>query len=111
MGVFTSLLDFDIFSNKVGGTIPAAISELSQLVSFDIENNSFQGQAFLGDFSGLTDLASYRVSFNNFTGTIPAAVASLTNLQELWVAGNFLTGTIPGTIETLENLGTSDCTW
>jgi hypothetical protein len=62
----------------VGGMISDAVSELSQSIIFDIEEN-FERQAFV-ELSGLSKLIIYRVSFNRFTCPIPEGVDLLTQM-------------------------------
>lgn len=78
---------------------------LTKLALFDVEQNQMVGPAFV-NVTGMDSLNVYRVSLNQFTGSLPlTALAEVTNLKQLWVAANNLAGTIPPTIALLTNLG------
>ena len=53
---------------------------------------------------GLTNLQQLLLSGNQLTGTIPAELGGLTNLQQLLLNANALTGTIPAELGSLTNL-------
>ena len=53
-------------------------------------------------------LESLDLSFNQLTGSIPAALGDLSNLHTLDLAGNQLTGPIPAALGDLSNLHTLD---
>ena len=80
----------------IGGTIPTALTLLTSIKLIDLEENMFSGPAFL-DISTLPGLASYRVSLNSLTGTIPETFAPNdgSSLTEIWFAKNNLVGQIP----------------
>lgn len=101
--VFTSLEILDVHSNQLFGTIPDVVGHVNLKV-FDVENNTLVGRAMV-PLDGLDQLVSYRVSFNQLTGTIDSAFLGSTSLTELWMAGNFISGSIPQSIGTLTNLG------
>jgi hypothetical protein len=78
----------DFYTNDIGGTIPNILNQLPKLKYFDVEDNSMIGSAFAGLPS---NIESFRVSLNEFTGLLPA-LPELLKLTDLWCADNHLTG-------------------
>jgi Leucine-rich repeat (LRR) protein len=52
----------------------------------------------------LTQLATFRLSYNELTGTVPESISQLTVLAVLFLNSNLLTGTIPDSIDQLSQL-------
>ena len=97
----------DLLFNNLEGAIPDVLTEMPNLVVFDVEQNRLVGPAFV-NLTGLTALESYRVSFNELTGHMPSEIfTDLPALRELFAANNTLVGSIPGEIGEAANLGTS----
>ncbi|XP_042483747.1 LOW QUALITY PROTEIN: MDIS1-interacting receptor like kinase 2-like [Macadamia integrifolia] len=73
------------------------------LLDFDLHNNSLFGPlpATIANLSKLTNLYLFT---NNFNGSIPPAFGSLNNLLVLDLGDNQLSGSIPSTIGSLKNL-------
>jgi RHS repeat-associated protein len=88
------VVSLNLPSNKLTGTIPASIANLSQLTSIYMQGNSISGSipAEIGSLSKLTLLYLYT---NKLTGTIPASFGNLKNLVYLYLLRNTLTGSIP----------------
>ncbi|MFC1820860.1 leucine-rich repeat domain-containing protein, partial [Thermodesulfobacteriota bacterium] len=53
---------------------------------------------------GSNNITDINLGYNNITGTIPASIGDLTELQSLTISGNQLTGTIPPELGNLSNL-------
>jgi hypothetical protein len=80
---------------------------MPELQFVDVEENDLSGPAFV-NLTGLSNLTTFRVSLNRFTGQIPQdGLSDLTSLRELWFAANFITGTIPASIGLISSLGKS----
>ena len=56
------------------------------------------------ELGSLTNLERLYLSYNQLTGTIPPELGSLTNLERLYLSYNQLTGTIPPALGSLTNL-------
>ncbi len=65
--------------NKLSGTLPAA----------------------LGNLTALQELILY---YNTLTGSLPATLGKLTHLQKLWLNNNSLSGSIPSSLGNLSNI-------
>jgi hypothetical protein len=125
MGRLTHL---EIESNFLSGSMPAVISELTDLaylymrrneMSYDL--NFLKGGKLLGlyalwldsnDIIGsipseiglLTALASISITNSTLTGSIPTEMGKLTGLRRLWLYSNLLTGNIPSELQLLGEL-------
>ncbi|XWS43830.1 hypothetical protein CRYUN_Cryun16bG0138100 [Craigia yunnanensis] len=114
-------------SQKLVGSIPPSIGNLTFLIRINLENNSFRGEIpqeigrllrvqhlnlTLNSFGGkipinLTHCAELRtldLSHNGFVGQIPNHLSSLSKLEILKVEANNLTGIIPTWIGNLSSL-------
>jgi hypothetical protein len=104
--VFSSLEILDVHSNQLFGTIPNVVEHVN-LKILDVEDNALVGPAMV-PLDGLDQLVSYRVSFNQLSGTIDTSILeSVSSLTELWMAGNVISGSIPQSIGALTSLGES----
>jgi Leucine-rich repeat (LRR) protein len=92
----------ELYANNVFGEIPSAISALSDLLLFDVEQNLLSG-AVLPD--SLPDsLIAYRASSNFLEGSIPTSITRFSKLEQIWLGDCPLTGTIPSEIGLLTDL-------
>ena len=99
----TTLTRLDLIGNRLSGTIPAELGSLSNLWYLNFSENWFSGTipAELGSLSNLRDLHLYD---NRLSGEIPAELGSLTNLEYLDLTRNQLTGPVPSDLGRLTNL-------
>jgi Leucine-rich repeat (LRR) protein len=90
-----------VYRNALVGTLPTTVfgSNSNRLTTLDVEFNQLTGPAFAA-VSNQTQLKAYRISSNQFTGTIPAEflTKNADSLTELWIANNQIVGTIPSTL-------------
>ncbi|HRG67150.1 MAG TPA: MopE-related protein, partial [Saprospiraceae bacterium] len=81
-------------SNNLSGTIPSAITALTQLTRLNLYSNNFSGTLpnFLDDLPLLeyVDLGN-----NNFSGSIPSSFGDAPNLRTLYLDNNNFAGTLP----------------
>ncbi|XP_013587281.1 PREDICTED: probable leucine-rich repeat receptor-like serine/threonine-protein kinase At3g14840 isoform X2 [Brassica oleracea var. oleracea] len=121
------LVNISVLGNRISGSIPKEIGNITTLISLILELNQISGKLpqelgnlpniqriFLssnylsGDipstFSRLTTLIDLRISDNQFTGTIPDFIQNWTNLEKLVIQASGLVGPIPNTISTLKKL-------
>jgi len=80
-----------------------AIALLTQLVSFNLSLNNFNG-SIPYSIPSLTQLDYLDLSINNFTGSIPDSIASLTQLAYLVLSQNSFSGSFPDSIVSLTQL-------
>ncbi|GLT63959.1 hypothetical protein SLA2020_364820 [Shorea laevis] len=122
-----SLKELFLQNNQLTGSIPASLSNCSQLVSLDLSFNYLTGTipSSLGSLSKLQDLIIWLnqlhgeipkelmyiqtlgnliLDFNQLTGEIPSGLRNCTNLNWISLSNNQLSGEIPGWIGQLSNL-------
>ena len=106
LGDLSNLTYVYISRNELSGNIPAQLGNLSNLTSLDFSDNQLSGSipAQLGNLSNLTNL---NLSVNQLSGSIPTALgdlSSLSNLTQLSLIKNQLSGSIPVELGNLSNL-------
>ncbi|KAI3946725.1 hypothetical protein MKW98_003288 [Papaver atlanticum] len=102
---------FLLWSNKLVGRIPQALSKSSKLQWLDLESNSLIGELPLEMVHKMPELQFLYLSYNGFishngnTDLEPFFLSLLnsSNLQELELAGNHLGGAIPTVIGNLSS--------
>ncbi|KAJ1276170.1 hypothetical protein BS78_05G193500 [Paspalum vaginatum] len=91
--------------NQLVGPAPPAIYNLSRLQDLVLRSNSLTGQIIPNNNTFRVPLLRFlNLAENNFTGRVPAGLAALQNLSELWLGGNYLDGSIPAVLATLPRL-------
>ncbi|KAJ3694389.1 hypothetical protein LUZ60_009869 [Juncus effusus] len=101
-----NLAELDLSMNKLNGTIPAEIRNLTNLTVLLLSGNSFSGEISELHLVGLSKLRALDLSSNSITITINSNwvppfqltqldLVHLTNLQVLDLADNSLSGSIP----------------
>ena len=89
--------------NKLNGTLPAELGNLSSLTSLNLRYNPLSGR-IPAELGNLGNLRALRLYGTDLSGEIPRELANLTNLERLWIFSNELSGTIPVWLEELTNL-------
>ena len=85
------VIELILWFNKLSGTIPPELGDLTALTRLDFSGNQLSGTipTELGNLTALTRLDLDR---NQLSGTIPPELGNLTNLDALYLAGNRLKG-------------------
>ncbi|PON61561.1 Tyrosine-protein kinase [Parasponia andersonii] len=96
-GMSKKLGDFRIGGNKISGTIPPEIGNLSQLSILDFSSNLLVGE-IPKTFGKLTSLVKLYLNNNKLSGGVPPELSSLTHLESLDLSSNSLTESIPRSI-------------
>ena len=94
LGELSNLTYLSLWGNRLTGSIPAELGNLINLTYLNLSNNDF------GREIGWRDL------YPGLTGPIPAELGKLTNLTSLDLSNNRLTGPIPAELGKLTNLTT-----
>ncbi|KAF5948610.1 hypothetical protein HYC85_014567 [Camellia sinensis] len=99
------LVDISLLGNRITGSIPSQIGNITTLNSLILEFNELSGDLpqELGNLSSITRL--YLTS-NNFSGDLPGTLAKLTTLKDFRIGDNFFTGSIPNFIQNWIHLET-----
>lgn len=87
------IVQLNLANNRLIGTLPDSIGELTYLTKIDMRENTLSGQ--IPDLSKLTRLESLQLSQNQLTGGVPAWLGQLPRLKLLWLTDNQLSGTVP----------------
>ncbi|CAI9295010.1 unnamed protein product [Lactuca saligna] len=97
------LIILSIGGNRISGSIPAQLANISTLEELVVENNLLGGP-LPPQLGRLSRLRRFVVSANNFTGTIPVSYGNLANLEQFRIDGSTLSGRIPDFIGNWKNL-------
>lgn len=95
--------ELNLASNKLTGSIPPEIGNLTELHVLDLSLNSLTGPIPV-DIGQLKALRNLTLAFNQLSGSIPAALGTLPELTRIYLTGNALTGSIPEEIGQLTKL-------
>jgi len=93
-----------LFANKLDGTIPVEIGNLTHLKILRLELNSLLTGSIPNSIGNLTDLRIFWAFNDNLNGNVPIDIANLSQLKELRLGGNELTGAIPPLLGDLTDL-------
>ncbi|CAN1838501.1 LRR receptor-like serine/threonine-protein kinase EFR [Linum perenne] len=87
--------------NQLSGRVPHTLGQLKSLTKLYLNINNLSGEipASIFNLSSLTNLSG-----NRFTGTLPAEVGNLKNLEYLNLSHNMLSNSIPSSIGKLKSL-------
>ncbi|GFY94182.1 leucine-rich receptor-like protein kinase family protein [Actinidia rufa] len=91
----SSLVELDLSSNNLSGSVPESLGSCSALESLDLSNNNFSGELPINTLLRMVSLKNVSLAFNNFVGSLPDSFSNITNLESLDVSSNRLSGSIP----------------
>ncbi|XVF79031.1 hypothetical protein PTKIN_Ptkin14bG0186900 [Pterospermum kingtungense] len=99
----SNLTELVLEHNQFSETLPRALGNLTKIERMYFSSNNFTGE-LPETFARLTALTEFGISDNNFTGNIPKFIfQNWTKLQKIYIEGSGLSGPIP-IIDSLENL-------
>ncbi|XP_027187763.1 probable leucine-rich repeat receptor-like serine/threonine-protein kinase At3g14840 [Cicer arietinum] len=98
-----NLVNISLLGNRLTGSIPIEITNISTLQSLVLEANQLSGNLPL-ELGNLTQIQRLLLSSNNFTGQLPATMVKLTTLQDIRISDNQFTGKIPDFIQSWTSL-------
>lgn len=90
----TNLVSFSVMNNSFEGPMPE-FKKLVKLRGLFLSNNKFSGEILDNGFEGMVNLKRVFLAGNEFNGHIPFSLASLTRLLDLDLHGNSFGGNIP----------------
>ncbi|KAF3442365.1 hypothetical protein FNV43_RR16281 [Rhamnella rubrinervis] len=86
-----------LLGNRLSGTIPKEIGDISTLRELVLQENQLEG-SLPEELGNLINLERLVLSANNFTGSIPSNFGNFKNLTDFRIDGNSITGSIPSFI-------------
>ena len=95
--------ELDLSGNKLSGTIPSELGDMSSLTTLSLHSNDLTGALSLA-LGSLSNLRYLYLHANNLTGPVPPALGNLSNLMTLSLHTNGLTGALPLALGSLSNL-------
>ncbi len=102
LGDIATLRNVYLNSNQLTGSIPASFVTNTQMRVLNVANNQLDGS--IPEWPAGHKMA-YLIGFgNDFSGSIPASVANLTDLNQFMFHDNDLTGAVPDGLATLTNV-------
>lgn len=92
----------DLSYNKLDGSIPDCVFQMSSFIQLDLSNNLLSGQISeaIGELQKIENLFLYS---NYFNGTLPRSIGELTTARTIALDNNFLIGDIPSEFDMLRN--------
>ncbi|MCK5729451.1 MAG: immunoglobulin domain-containing protein [Draconibacterium sp.] len=93
----------ELYSNRLSGELPYALTELDSLTVLNLNNNYIQGMLnnWIGELSSLKEL---NLSENELYGLINFQLSNIEGLESLKLSKNKFNGEIPDWLENLNNL-------
>ncbi|KAG2410117.1 Protein STRUBBELIG-RECEPTOR FAMILY 3 Leucine-rich repeat receptor kinase-like protein [Vigna angularis] len=91
--VFSNITALSLSANKLNGSIPDALSSLTQLSDLSLKDNHLNGE-IPDAFLHFTDLINMDLSGNNLSGQLPPSMGNLSSLNTLHLQNNQLSGTL-----------------
>eukprot|EP00271_Cylindrocystis_brebissonii_P002957 TRINITY_DN136_c0_g1_i2.p1 TRINITY_DN136_c0_g1~~TRINITY_DN136_c0_g1_i2.p1 ORF type:complete len:1384 (-),score=195.73 TRINITY_DN136_c0_g1_i2:1351-5502(-) len=97
------LNELHLENNKLNGTVPEALSNLTQLGLLDLSSNSLSGELSDRIFSGMK-LDTLNLTGNKFSGALPIGFCSDDSPLDFWAGGNQFNGSVPAKIKLCKGL-------
>ncbi|RDX62656.1 putative leucine-rich repeat receptor-like serine/threonine-protein kinase, partial [Mucuna pruriens] len=98
-----NLVNISILGNRITGTIPKELGNITTLKSLVLEFNQLSG-ALPPELGNLPQLERLLLTSNYFTGNLPATFAKLTTLKQIRLRDNQFSGTLPNFIQSWTSL-------
>uniref|UniRef100_A0A0E0MGF6 non-specific serine/threonine protein kinase n=1 Tax=Oryza punctata TaxID=4537 RepID=A0A0E0MGF6_ORYPU len=99
----TSLINLQVYSNKISGSLPKDIGNLINLRTLSLHKNYFTG-ILPSSLTRLASLNAFSARSNRIGGEIPLNIGNLTELTKFILNGNAFSGRIPSTLGNLSKL-------
>ncbi|KFK32683.1 hypothetical protein AALP_AA6G275300 [Arabis alpina] len=104
----SDLQELELAGNNLGGEIPSSVRHLSvNLVQIHLDQNRIHG-SIPPEISNLSNLTLLNLSSNLLTGPIPRELCKLSKLERVYLSNNRLSGEIPVELGDIPHLGLLD---
>ncbi|KAL8030728.1 hypothetical protein ABFX02_14G304400 [Erythranthe guttata] len=104
IGLLNKLVNLTLVANNLTGSLPKEMSKLTSLKLVNLSWNAFAGKFPDEMVLKLTELESFDVYNNDFSGDLPVQFVKLKKLKVLKLAGNYFSGEIPEIYSEFESL-------
>ena len=94
MSQLSELATIDLSENSFSGAIPPELANLAPMVYLDLSANRFSG-TIPPELGSLTELLTLNLGDNRLSGTIPPELGAVSSMYALHLNDNQLSGTIP----------------
>lgn len=102
LGLLSLLRIADFGRNRLEGTIPGTLYELTNLGKY--ESGDARCEMYVSHLTLFTIVVTLRLSSNRLTSTISSSIGNLTKLRSLHLNDNFFNGTLPSSLGLLTGL-------
>jgi Leucine-rich repeat (LRR) protein len=106
IGQLSSLRRLHLGNNSFSGTIPPSLADMSALVQLTLTYNANISGSLPSSIGNLRNLTLLAMGKMNLSGTLPTSMCDLVELQVVYLDTNALTGTIPCDLRRLVRLQT-----
>ncbi len=103
LGNLTNLENIYLDRNQLTGSIPASLGILPKLFALNLSYNQLRGSV-PGELGSLINIREFNLRVNQLSGSIPSELGLLTNLSFFSLSANQLTGSIPASLGNLTKL-------
>ncbi|KAJ1406274.1 Serine/threonine-protein kinase, active site [Sesbania bispinosa] len=100
----SNLFILDLSRNRFGGEIQEIFGKFKQVKFLLLHSNSYTGGLKTSGIFSLTNVSRLELSFNNFSGPLPAEISQMSGLTFLSLSSNQFSGPIPSELGKLTHL-------
>ncbi|XP_042973807.1 MDIS1-interacting receptor like kinase 2-like isoform X2 [Carya illinoinensis] len=104
LGFCSNLTFLALAVNSLTGELPVSLTNLTGITNLGLSDNSLSGEISPYFLSSWTELISFQIQNNHFTGEIHPHIGLLTKLNYLYLYNNQLSGSIPSEVGNLKDL-------
>ena len=91
----TQIRAMNLTAHDLSGTLPGALSALTNLVELDLRNNKLTGPLDAVDFAKWPQMEYLLLGSNKLTGTLPEGMSNLERIKDLDFSDNHFSGPLP----------------
>ena len=103
LGQLSKLVNLYLYNNRLTGTIPKELGNLTNLMTLYISNNQLTG-AIPKELGNLTEVRTLIFHNNQLWGSMPSELGNLTKLLHFDISHNYISGDVPASFANLVRL-------